>query len=107
MNKRKRQSIDPKRVNDYNKFLATLDQTNKPTTENLVENDISNIPIITKINSEEKIKCLIDKIIANLDVDFSNNNCGSTNFTGQTADDIKRSNNQVDDPNYYRIPIDV
>ena len=104
MNKRKRQSIDPKRVSDYNKFLATLDQINKNTTENLVENEknTSNIPIITKINSEEEMKCLIDKIISNLNIDFSNNNCGSSNFTGQTVNDINASNEPTEDPNYYK-----
>ena len=104
MNKRKRQIIDPKRVSEYNKFLATLDQTNKTTTENHVENEnnISNIPIITKINSEEEMKRLIDKIIDNLDIDFSNNNCGTTNFTGQTENDVNASNEPVEDPNYYK-----
>jgi SpoVK/Ycf46/Vps4 family AAA+-type ATPase len=101
MNKRKRQSIDPKRVSDYNKFLVTLDQSNK-NTENSVENNSSNVPIIQNINSEKDMKYFIDKLIDNLDRDFSNNNYGATNFTGQTADDIKRCNNQVDDPNYYK-----
>jgi SpoVK/Ycf46/Vps4 family AAA+-type ATPase len=97
MNKRKRQDIDPKRINEYNKFLATLDQTNK-TTENQPLNTLS----IKNINSEEDMKQLIDKIIANLDIDFSNNNCRSTNFTGQTTNDINASNESVEDPNYYK-----
>ena len=99
MNKRKRPIIDPKRVSDYNKFLTTLDQTNKKP---LVEVDTPNTPIIKNINSEEDMKCFIDKIIDNLDIDFSNNNYGATNFTGQTNNDIKACNQQVEDPNYYK-----
>ena len=101
MNKRKRQSIDPKRVHEYNKFLATLDQTNK-NTEKSVENDPSNTPNIKNINCEEHMKQFIDKLIVNLDQDFSNNNYGAKNFTGQTENDVQKSNEQVEDPNYYK-----
>ena len=104
MNKRKRQSIDPKRVHEYNKFLATLDQTNK-NTEKSLENDPSNTPNTPNIKNiicEEDMKQFIDKLIANLDQDFSNNNYGAKNFTGQTENDLQKSNEQVEDPNYYK-----
>jgi ATP-dependent 26S proteasome regulatory subunit len=101
MNKRKAQSIDPKRVNEYNKFLLTLDQTNK-NTKNSVENQSSNTVFIKNINTEKDMKQFFDKLIANLDIDFSNNNCGSSNFTGQTTNDINSSNSLVEDPNHYK-----
>ena len=101
MNKRKRQSIDPKQVNEYNKFLATLDQTSK-NTENSTENHLSNIQNIKNINSEEEMKHLINKIIDNLDLDFSNNNYGTSNFTGQTTKDVNLCNEPIEDPNYYK-----
>jgi hypothetical protein len=48
------------------------------------------------------MKRLIDKIIDNLDIDFSNNNYGTSNFTGQTTNDINTCKQEVEDPNHYK-----
>ena len=68
---------NPIRINEYNKFLSTLD--NKK---------ISKPCLISKSlcyqDKEEKMKQLIDKMIA----DFSDNNLSSSKFTGQTQSDV-------------------
>jgi len=88
-NKRKINQLDPMRINNYNKFLSTLDNTNKKETK-LEE-------IKKTLNTEESIKKEIDKIIENINNNFTLNDMSSPNFTGQTNNDIY----EPIDPNKY------
>ena len=46
LNKHKKCIMDPMRINNYNKFLYTLDNTNKQIKETLIE--------VTKVNKNTK-----------------------------------------------------
>jgi SpoVK/Ycf46/Vps4 family AAA+-type ATPase len=102
-NKRKQNYMDPNRINNYNKFLSTLD--NKPKIDtlekntidillskfsnNLLNNDISNNNIPEKSN--------IDNFLNKVNNKFYENNYFSENFSGSNIDD-----KCCPDPNYYR-----
>jgi SpoVK/Ycf46/Vps4 family AAA+-type ATPase len=95
LNKRKRQCANPTKINNYNKFLSTLDQTpsslNKPV-ENL------NKPIVLKKITDDEIKNEIDKLVENITNNFSLN-YSSNNFTGKNYND--NITLLINDPNYY------
>jgi len=101
LNKRKK-VMNPTKINNYNKFLTTLDKnTSFP---------IYNFPI-TKLECEKNDKPNIntlldklelDKIIDNISNNYTSNNYSSSSFTGQTSNDIFISQNNVDDPNEYK-----
>ena len=80
-NRKKQNSMDPKRINEYNKFLATLDQTNVQNVQNIQNNGIN--LLIDVINNK-----------------FIDNKHFLTNFTGQVKNDVL--NVDKIDPNYYR-----
>jgi len=95
LNKRKKNIIDPMRINNYNNFLCTLDNSiKKPKLQ-----EIKQIKQI--LRTDENIKNEIDKIIENINNNFSLNNISSSNFTGQTQNDISMSNIEPNDPNKY------
>jgi Cdc6-like AAA superfamily ATPase len=87
--------MNSKRINNYNKFLSTLDKTSyiKPTKINPIIVDTS------IIKTKEHIKSEIDNIIDTIEKNFAN--YSSTNFTGLNAN---YSGNCCinNDPNYYR-----
>ena len=85
-NKRTRNYLDPTRINNYNKFISTLDNTNKKSE---LENQ-------TKY--KESIKNEIDNVLKNIDNKFILNHISSTAFTGQLQND----NYEQDDPNRYK-----
>ena len=92
--------MDPTRINNYNKFLSTLDQKS-----NLNENEKNAIKILSEKFKDSTVKESIckdelDKIIDNLNNSFNTNNISSSNFTGQTPNDSCCVKNI--DPNYYR-----
>ena len=95
LNKRKKNILDPMRINNYNKFLSSLDNTNSPKKETKLEE------LKTTLNTDESIKNQIDKIIEKINNNFSLNNISSSNFTGQTQNDIAMSHIQPNDPNKY------
>jgi len=94
-NKRKRNIMDPMRIHNYNKILTTLDNSNKPIKETKLQE------IRRTLNTEESIKNEIDKIIEKINNNFSLNNISSSNFTGQTQNDISMSHIEPNDPNKY------
>jgi SpoVK/Ycf46/Vps4 family AAA+-type ATPase len=97
--------MDPKRINNYNKFLSTLD--NNPNIKlNELEEDAVNT-LLTKFNTIDasnntdiKNKDEIDKNIKKFNEKFNKNQYFSEKFTGQSLND-KCCINDVD-PNYYR-----
>ena len=92
LKKRRNQLMDPKKINNYNKFLSTLDQTSNAT---------SNATKIPKepLTPDNTIKDEIDDIISTAQTSFSSSH-DSPSFTGQLATD---SSSSIDsnDPNYY------
>jgi SpoVK/Ycf46/Vps4 family AAA+-type ATPase len=98
-NKRKLYTLDPSRINNYNKFLSSLDNTNlnQPKNETKLEE------IRRTLNDEESFKKELDKIIDNINNNFNLNNMSSPNFTGQNPlrDNISSSYLEPNDPNKY------
>lgn len=96
-NKRKLYKLDPSRINNYNKFLSTLDNRNlnQPKKETKLEE------IRRTLNDEESLKKELDKIIDNINNNFNLNNMSSSNFTGQNKNDIASSYLEPNDPNKY------
>jgi len=85
----KQKSLNPSNISRYNIFLSTLDQKfEKKIQEKFI------VP-----SNEEDMKKQIDKMIEKLENDFTENNMSSSNFTGQTQDDIKMS--KLQNPNDY------
>lgn len=96
MNNRKR-ILDPVRINNYNKFLSTLDNNNN----NNFKKESKLEEMKRTLNTEEDIKNEIDIIIERIVKNFSLNNMSTPNFTGQTNNDIAMSHIEPDDPNNY------
>jgi SpoVK/Ycf46/Vps4 family AAA+-type ATPase len=107
MNKRnKNDFLDPLRINNYNKFLATLDSGNKKGYKGITN---------TNTNSEEKekekekekqkekdnIKNEIDKIIERIGDNFTFYNIASPYFNGQSPSDLISLYIGTNDPNKY------
>ena len=94
-------TMDPKRISNYNKFLCTLDQT---ILNNTLKKDGVDVKDITKVKKdgvdEKDVKDEVDKIIDIINKTFNISNYSSPNFTGQTLNDTCCINNI--DPNYYK-----
>ena len=86
-NRTRTHSVDPKRINNYNKFLCTLDKTTN-TTKTPKEPP----------TPDSSIKDEIDDIISTAQTSF-NANHDSPSFTGQLTTDS--SSIDSNDPNYY------
>ena len=94
---KKNNNLNPTNICKYNKFLSTLD--NKFESGKSNNQSYFPFPLFENDNKNEDMKKVIDGIIANLENDFTENNIGSINFTGQTQNDINMSN--VPNPNDY------
>ncbi len=92
-NNKRKYTMDPSRINNYNKFLTTLD--NPPKKETKFDEIRRTMP------DEDSIKREIDKIIENIEKNFSLNNMSSSNFTGQTKKDAESTFMEPNDPNWY------
>jgi SpoVK/Ycf46/Vps4 family AAA+-type ATPase len=86
---------DPIKINNFNKFLSTLDQT-------CIDSKIYS-PESKNINLDEDIKETIDRLIKNLSEDFEKNKLSSSILTGQTSSDILIANMNIQNPNDYNI----
>jgi SpoVK/Ycf46/Vps4 family AAA+-type ATPase len=93
MSNRRKYTKDPTRIDNYNKFLTTLD--NPPRKESKFEEIRRNMP------NEDSVKREIDNIIENINKNFNINNISSSNFTGQTNNDLASSFMEPNDPNMY------
>jgi SpoVK/Ycf46/Vps4 family AAA+-type ATPase len=95
---RRKYTMNPTRIDNYNKFLTTLDNRNNvdpPKKETKFEEIRRTMP------NEESIKTEIDKIIENINNNFNLNNMSSSNFTGQNHIDIATLYFEPNDPNKY------
>ena len=111
LNIHNRNKMDPTRINNYNKFLSTLDQKS-----NLNENEKNAIKILSEkfkdpnvkdstdkendIKKEIELKDELEKTLEKINNSFNTSNISSPNFTGQTPKDSCCVNDL--DPNYYR-----
>jgi len=115
--RRKRNTVDPTRINNYNKFLCTLDRSYAmPTalspkstnilssTDNKISNDSHNSENKTSdtsnFSADLDFKNVINKIVDQITQKYTVNNHSSSNFTGYNPSDSCCINNS--DPNYYR-----
>ena len=99
LNRHNRNKMDPTRINNYNKFLATLDHKS-----NLNENEKNAVKILSEkfkeSNIEKELKTELEKTLEKINNTFNKSNISSSNFTGQTPNDSCCVNDL--DPNYYR-----
>jgi SpoVK/Ycf46/Vps4 family AAA+-type ATPase len=86
-------TLDPLRINNYNQFLKTLDNTIKKETK---QEEIRRI-----MKDEKDIKKEVDKIIEIINNNFTINDFSSSNFTGQSRNDTTMSYIEPHDPNKY------
>ena len=114
LNRRKQISkINPIKIDNYNKFLLTLDNRigNKfdfnlnSNTNNIINNNTSNTHD-TNANFDKILHNFntIDHILDNISSDFYNHNMYSANFNGLMADDIYSKYIETKDPNSYEEP---
>jgi len=94
-NNRKKDSLDPTRINNFNKFLITLDTSYKEKKDSKLEE------IKRTLNDEEAIRKEIDKIIDRINNNFRINDFSSPQFTGQSHNDLVISHIESNDPNKY------
>lgn len=87
-------TTNPTRINNYNKFLSTLDNIYSDISKQTNMDDVT-------ITDEKTSKETIDKDIQHYNNQFTLNKLSSINFTGQTQNDIKCSFIQPNDPNLY------
>jgi len=102
--KNTRNTMDPTRINNFNKFLITLDNKNADKNINNLnppkqESKLDEIKSTMK--DDESIKKEIDKIINNINNNFHISNISSSNFTGQNSSDLASSFMEPNDPNKY------
>jgi ATP-dependent 26S proteasome regulatory subunit len=103
MTNKRKYTMDPNRINNYNKFLISLDNKTIPNKDNknyISENKEKQDNNVIK--EDDIIKAQIDKIIQTIHNNFSLNNMSSTSFTGQNNNDIMSSRVKSEDPNEYR-----
>jgi hypothetical protein len=97
-NRKKRNRLDPMRIQNYNKFLNTLDNNQNNLNSNK-ETKLEEIKRILK--TEEDIKREIDRIIDTIENNFKLSQMQSPNITGQTQNDTALYNIEDDNPNKY------
>jgi len=98
----RKNKMDPSRINNYNKFLITLDKSEVINPKIINEYPI-NEP--TSIGKTEQMKSALDKIIDKINNNYSENGHNSSNFTGQTTNDVLNMDMDIDDPNEYKETI--
>lgn len=95
----RKNKMDPLRINNYNKFLITLDKSEVIKPEVINENLI-NYP--KSIGKTDQIRIILEKIIDKINNNYDKNGHNSSNFTGQTKNDILSIDMDIDDPNEYK-----
>jgi len=100
LNKRKK-VMDPTRINNYNKFLTTLDKKSNLYVNPNINTNIDNLENIKESKKSDKLKKEIDNILTNVANKYNINNYNSSNFTGQTINDKLMTQININDPNEY------
>jgi SpoVK/Ycf46/Vps4 family AAA+-type ATPase len=94
----RKNKMDPSRINNYNKFLITLDKSEVIKPEIINEDPIS-------IGKTEQLKSALEKIIDKITKNYDENGHNSSNFNGQTTNDVLSMDMDIDDPNEYKESI--
>ena len=94
----RKNKMDPSRINNYNKFLITLDKSEVIKPEVINEDPVS-------IGKTEQLKSALEKIIDKITKSYDEYGHNSSNFTGQTTNDILNMDMDIDDPNEYKESI--
>ena len=110
LNRHNRNKMDPTRINNYNKFLSTLDQKSnlnekeknaiKILSEKFKDSTVKDSTVKDTTVKETELKDELDKILDKINNNFKTSEISSSSFTGQTPNDTCCVNNI--DPNYYR-----
>lgn len=87
-NKRKIITMNPTRINNYNKFLSTLDENSKNNKDD---------------SDNKKPKKELKELIEHIFGKFDSNNISSLNFTGQKPNDTLFFNYDHTNPNNYKV----
>ena len=92
--------MNPTNINNFNKFLTTLDNYKSVKKEDINKMNTNNN---TKEDSltDDDIRFEIEKIIERINMNFNSNNISNTFFTGQLSTDYKSSFYGTNDPNRY------
>ena len=93
----RKNKMDPLRINNYNKFLITLDKSE------VIKPEVINDP--TSIGKTEQTKSALEKIIDKITKSYDENGHNSSNFNGQTTNDVLNMDMDIDDPNEYKESI--
>jgi SpoVK/Ycf46/Vps4 family AAA+-type ATPase len=94
----RKNKMDPSRINNYNKFLITLDKSEIIKHEVINEDPLS-------IGKTEQLKSALEKIIDKITKNYDENGHNSSNFNGQTTNDVLNMDMDIDDPNEYKESI--
>jgi len=102
-NKNRKYINNPVRINTYNKFLSTLDNTIPINITHDFNKPPENTTTITNNsdNNEYETKKVIDDFIEKLNKMFNDALLTSNNFTGQTYNDNITAKLEVNDQNMY------
>ena len=96
----RKNKMDPLRINNYNKFLITLDKTEIIQPE--ITSNVDKINDSISIGKTDQIRIILEKIIDKINNNYDKNGHNSSNFTGQTTNDILSMDMDIDDPNEYK-----
>ena len=99
----RKNKMDPSRINNYNKFLITLDKSEVIKPE-VINEDLTNEDPIS-IGKTEQLKSALEKIIDKITKNYDENGHNSSNFNGQTTNDVLSMDMDIDDPNEYKESI--
>ena len=99
----RKNKMDPSRINNYNKFLITLDKSEVIKPE-VINEDLTNEDPIS-IGKTEQLKSALEKIIDKINNNCDENGHNSSNFNGQTTNDVLSMDMDIDDPNEYKESI--
>jgi stage V sporulation protein K len=99
----RKNKMDPSRINNYNKFLITLDKSEVIKPE-VINEDLTNEDPIS-IGKTEQLKSALEKIIDKITKNYNENGHNSSNFNGQTTNDVLSMDMDIDDPNEYKESI--
>ena len=107
LNKSNKNNISPMTINNYNKFLISMDRKGNILEKNkyqsiLTSNEINEINEMVTNDTVKEVRYELDKLLNHIEKTFECNDLKSSQFTGQTYNDIIMSAIEINDPNQYK-----